>query len=93
MKIFYIGVIICLVGLVGFLLERFHVLLLILFMEIFFLGSYILIKNLVESNFLTIRGLIFYLLMGVVEGVLALSLLVGYFRISGVDYRLVNLHE
>jgi hypothetical protein len=92
MKIFLIGVVVCLVSLLRILAEKNHILLIFLYIEFFFLGGYLLIKcSLVFLNNQEIL-LVIYLLIGVIEGVIRLSLLIGYFRSNSEDYIINNLY-
>jgi hypothetical protein len=92
MKIFLIGVAICLIRLLRILIEKNHILLIFLYIEFFFLGGYALIKC--SLSFISSQEalLVIYLLIGVIEGVIRLSLLIRYFRSTSEDYLINNLY-
>jgi len=79
-----------LIGFIGFLINRNNLLILVIYLEFFVLGVFI------GFNFYYLIGairemlVVFYLLIGVIEGVLGLSLLVIIIRNVGKDFIVIK---
>ena len=90
MKVFLIGNIICLVSIFGLLVEKVHLLIVFLIIEIFFLGGFIIVKEALEEIIACNLILIYYLTIGVVERVMGLAILIRYYRLAGEEYFISN---
>ncbi len=85
MKVYVLGVILYIFSFLGIIFIKKHFLIILLYLEMSFLGGYIIIKNSFFFAFISDISLIYYLVIGVTEGVVGLSLLVYYLRIMGKE--------
>jgi NADH:ubiquinone oxidoreductase subunit K len=85
MKVFIIGFMLYVISFMRVILIKKHVLIILLYLEFLFLGGYVIIKSCILFSTNVDFILIYFLLIGVVEGVIGLGLLVFYLRVNGED--------
>jgi len=83
------GVLLSIIRFFCMLYNKRHILILLLYFEILFLGGYLIIKGIILFIGVAEGILIIYLIIGVVEGVIGLGLLIYLLRASGKDYYLM----
>ncbi len=89
MIVYKIGIFISLIRIFCILYNKSHILIVLLYFEILFLGIYIILKSLLLFLIGFDIVLIVYLIIGVVEGVIGLGLLIYLLRVCGKDYYLI----
>jgi len=89
MIVYEMGVFIRLIRIFCMLYNKSHILILLLYFEILFLGGYMILKRILVSVLGQEGALITYLIIGVVEGVMGLGLLIYLLRVAGKDYYLM----